>query len=506
MKSEPPKIDARKFSDLLKMSKGLVPHYTPEWAASDENDSGVALLNIFCHITENVVNRFNQVPQKNFVAFLDMLGIKLLPAQPSRVPLTFKLAEGTEKEIWIPERTQTAADKTEEPEELPFETEKNLLGIPSQLKKVISIDPVKNKDAIYLPPPGFLNGEPESKSQVTYKIVSSPSADARNFQLDHVTDLKEGDFLKIVNGEKTESVVISNTSGTIVNITDNLLYAHPANTLVEKLTRFNLFEGKNMQEHSLHLGHKDLFNIKSTAQFSLDITHLAGTEAGVIPLKLSWEYWGEKGGEEEEGEDWRKFNTIDGTQGFSKDGQIELVKTTEGEIKEKEINGVESRWIRCLVEEPLPADVPRRLPMLDNIVFVVKSSGKNLLPDQAFNNVIPLDITQPFTPFGQEPRIFDNFSIASKEAFSKKGAKVEIDVKVDPRIGAPTAITFTEYNEEKIRVFARGYDGRLMEAKIDPNGAGVPDWKDHGFPPETKIAPESTPSAETHKPSCGKVL
>jgi hypothetical protein len=51
MKSEPPKIDARKFSDLLKISKRLVPHYTPEWAASDEQDSGMALLKIFCHIT-----------------------------------------------------------------------------------------------------------------------------------------------------------------------------------------------------------------------------------------------------------------------------------------------------------------------------------------------------------------------------------------------------------------------------------------------------------------------
>ncbi|MBE9570409.1 MAG: hypothetical protein IMF11_07275, partial [Proteobacteria bacterium] len=461
-KSEPPKIDARKFSDLLKMSKGLVPHYTPEWAASDENDSGVALLKIFCHITENVVNRFNQVPHKNFVAFLDMLGIKLLHAQPARVPLTFKLAEGTEKEIRIPERTQAAADKTEEHEELPFETEKNLWAIPSPLKKVISVDP--GKDAIYLPPHGFLNGEPQTKSQVTYKIVSSPSAGARNFQLDHVTDLQKDDFLKIVNGDKTEYVVISSTSGTIVNIKDSLdslLHAHPVNTPVEKITEFTLFEGKNMQEHSLYLGHKDLFNVKSTAQFSLYITHLAGTEAGVTPLKLSWEYCGEKEGGK--GKIWRKFHTIDGTNGLSKDGQIDLVKMTKVEIKEKKINGVESRWIRCLVEEPLPADVPRKLPELDNIVFVVKSSGENLLPDQAFNNEIPLDITQPFSPFGKEPRMFDNFSIGGKEIFSKKGAKIEIDVKVEPRgiIAAPTAI---EYGQ-KIKVFARGTYGRLMEVE-----------------------------------------
>ncbi|MBE9594720.1 MAG: hypothetical protein IMF19_14710, partial [Proteobacteria bacterium] len=185
---------------------------------------------------------------------------------------------------------------------------------------------------------------------------------------------------------------------------------------------------------------------------------------------------------------------------------IKLNKTTEGEIKEKKINGVNSRWIRCILEEHLPVDVPRRLPMLDNIVFVVKSSGKNLLPDQAFNNVSPLDITQPFTPFGQEPRMFDNFSIASKEAFSKKGAKVEIDVKVEPRgiLGAPTAITFTDYGQEieKIRVFVRGTYGRLMEVKIDPTRDDPtrekePFWRDHGFPPDTKIASEATPCAVT---------
>jgi uncharacterized phage protein gp47/JayE len=485
----PPKIDIRKFSDLLKMLKKLVPHYTPEWAASDEKDPGVALLKIFCHVTENVVNHLNQVPRKNFVAFLDMLGIKLLPAQPSRVPLTFKLAEGTEKEILIPARTQAATDKTEEHEELPFETEKNLLATPSQLKKVISIDP--KKDAIYLPPPDFLNGESQSKSEVAYTIVSSPSAGAKNFQLDHVTDLEEGEFLKIVNGNNVEYVIISSISGTIVSATDRLLHSYPANTPVEKLMAFTLFEGKNMQEHSLYIGHKDLFNIKSTAQFILEITHLAGTTEGVTPLKLLWEYWGEAKGEE--GEDWRKFYTIDITRGLSKEGEIELIKKTEGEIKEKEINGIKSRWIRCILEEPLKIDVSHKLPVLDNVTFVVKSSGKNLLPDQAFNNDIPLDITKPFTPFGKEPRMFDNFSMANKEVFSKKEAKITLDFDIEPRgiLGAPTAISYGQ----KIKVFARGTYGRLVEVEIDPGGREDPVWTDHGFPPDTKIAPESTPSA-----------
>lgn len=516
MRIEPPKIDERRFSDLLNILKEMVPHYTPEWRASDDKDAGVALLKIFSHIAETVIHRFNQVPHKNLVAFLDMMGIKLLPAQPSRVPLTFKLAKGTDKEILIPAKTQAAADKTEEHEELPFETEKNLLAIPSQLKKLISVDP--QQDAIYLPPPDFLNNGELSKVQLIYKIVSSPSAGAINFQLDHVTDLKKGDFLKISQGERvkneimscsslcnfnnklsdggnSEYVIISGISGNIVSITDGLSRPYSAGANVEKVTRFNLLEGKNFQEHSLFIGHKDLFNIKGTAQFILSVTHKTGTEAGVTPLKVLWEYWGEVEGEE--GEGWRNFQTIDTTQGLSKDGEVELVKMVKGEIKEKEINSIKSRWIRCKLKEPLKIDVSRKLSVLDNITFIVKSSGENLLPDQAFNNDIPLDITQSFTPFGTEPRMFDNFSIASKEAFSKKGAKIILDVDVEQRgiLGPPTAIKY----DNKIRVFARGTYGRLVEVEISPSGDTDPVWQpDHGFPPDTKIAPESMPSAVTY--------
>ncbi|HLB71693.1 MAG TPA: putative baseplate assembly protein [Candidatus Methanoperedens sp.] len=492
MNSELPKIEPKKCSDTYKQLKELVLHYTPEWAGSDGKDAGVALLKIFSHINENVVNRFNQAPKKNFVAFLDMLGIKLLPAQPSRVPLTFNLAKGTEKEILVPAKTQASSDKTDEHEELPFETEKNLLATPGQLKKVISIDP--EKDAIYKPPPGFLNGKQQKESQVSYEIVSSPSAGSRNFQLDNVTDLVAGDFLGI--GEKNkEYVIISNISGMIIHITDPLLSEYPSSTPVEKITKFNLFEGKNMQEHSVYMGHNDLFNIKSTAQFTLFINHRPGTETGVTPLKLSWQYWGEVEGEE--GEDWREFNANDGTQGLSKTGTVELNKITEGEIKEKElIKDLKSRWIRCIVKEPLGTGVSRKLPKLDNIVFKVRSSGENLLPDQAFNNDTPLDITQAFTPFGKEPRMFDYFSIASKEIFSKKGAKIEMDVDVEKRgvLGGPTAVEF----KQKIKVFARGTFGRLAEVEIDPSGEKEPEWIDHGFPPDTKIAPESTPSAVTY--------
>ena len=493
MKSELPKIESKKCSERYKLLKEMIPHYTPEWAGSDPKDAGpkdagIALLKIFSNMNENVINRLNQVPKKNFVAFLDMLGIRLLPAKPAEAPLTFKLAKGIDTEILIPERTQVSAGKTTEHDEIPFETEQNLLATPSQLKAVVSVDPAN--DAIYIPPPDFLDGKTQKQSKITYNIVSSPSAGSYNFQLDNVTDLKPGDFLSIGDTDH-EYVIVSKISGMIIHIKDHLLNDYPSGTPVEKITKFNLFEGKNMQEHSLYLGHKDLFNIKSTAQFTLFVNHRTGAEGVLFPLKVSWEYWGEIKGKE--GEDWQKFNIVDGTYGLSKDGTVTLNKMTEGEIKEKEINGVRSRWIRCTLIGPLNIDAS--LPVLDNLVFKVNSSGENLAPDQAFNNDKPIDLTKPFAPFGNEPRVFDNFSMASNEVFSKKGAKIKIDVEVEKRgiLGGPTAILYDD--RIKIKVFARGTSGRLIEVEINLNKNGKETWTDHGFPPDTKIASESTPSA-----------
>jgi hypothetical protein len=457
---KPPKIDPRRFEDIEGILKGLVPHYTPEWRISD-NDPGLALLKIFTHLTEGIISRMNQVPQKNLIAFLDMLGIKQLPAQSSRVPVTFMLTKGIQTEILVPERTQVSADKTSEHKELIFEIEKNLTASPAQLLEVYGMDPVK--DRIYKPPQDFLNLEEKKQGSMTYTIVSLASKDTKAFQLDHVTDLKEKDLLKILDTEKIEDiekieyVEISKLTATIVTTKDKLEFDHSPDIKVEKISKFNLLEGKNLQEHILYIAHKDLFNIKGKAQFNLYVTLHPGTGTAASSLEYSWEYWGKaKNDSDEEIEDWHEFKMIDDTQGFTRDGEINLVKLKEGEITEKEIKlaegeedegAIKSRWIRCKLKDPLGSDVVRRLPKLDNIKFTVESKGENLLPDLAYNNDTPLDVSKPFLPLGKEPRIFDNFAIGSKEVFSKKGGTIKLNVKLDPGIslGQPTAILYEDY-------------------------------------------------------------
>ncbi|HSB52592.1 MAG TPA: hypothetical protein VLD40_08020, partial [Dissulfurispiraceae bacterium] len=159
---EPPKIDARAFSRLAETILAMIPHYTPEWKA-EEKEAGTALTKIHAFITELIITRLNQVPRKSLIAFLDMLGIKLLPAQPSRVPIVFKLVQGTQRDVLVPPATQASAAKTDEHQEVPFETEKNLLAVTGKLKEIISVDP--STDAIYVHTPNVVAKDGSVKDQ-----------------------------------------------------------------------------------------------------------------------------------------------------------------------------------------------------------------------------------------------------------------------------------------------------------------------------------------------------
>jgi len=95
-----PKIDKRSTDDLMAEIKSLIPFYTPEWKLSDD-DYGIALAETFTTLMGTVIHRINQAPEKNFTAFLEILGMKLLPPQPATAPITFSLAKGTKEHVFI---------------------------------------------------------------------------------------------------------------------------------------------------------------------------------------------------------------------------------------------------------------------------------------------------------------------------------------------------------------------------------------------------------------------
>ena len=68
-----------------------------------------ALIRIFARYSEIIIDRLNQVPEKNFLAYLDLLGVSPVPPLPARVPLTFVPTAGSPAGVRVPPRTQVAA-------------------------------------------------------------------------------------------------------------------------------------------------------------------------------------------------------------------------------------------------------------------------------------------------------------------------------------------------------------------------------------------------------------
>jgi hypothetical protein len=118
----------------------------PEWSAIDPKSGqpepvGAALVGIFARFGEIVIQRLNRAPDKNFLAFLDLLGVAPNPPQPARVPLTFTLAPGTTVDAVVPAGTQAAAPAGEGDQgPVIFETERELTVVAAQLQTLIAVD------------------------------------------------------------------------------------------------------------------------------------------------------------------------------------------------------------------------------------------------------------------------------------------------------------------------------------------------------------------------------
>src|SRR5437016_12045765 len=94
-----PKLDDRSYADIVAEAIRLIPRYAPEWTNHNPSDPGITLMELCAWMTELILYRLNRVPEKNYLAFLDMLGIKLQPAQPAHALITFELQDGQERQI-----------------------------------------------------------------------------------------------------------------------------------------------------------------------------------------------------------------------------------------------------------------------------------------------------------------------------------------------------------------------------------------------------------------------
>ncbi|HEX2574616.1 MAG TPA: putative baseplate assembly protein [Polyangia bacterium] len=132
-----PKLDDRTYADIVAEALRLIPRYCPEWTNHNPSDPGITLLELTAWMTELILYRLNRVPEKNYLTFLDLIGVRLRSPQPARTLLTFSLVEGAERQV-IREGMQISTPQAADDETIVFETERDLLVTGVKLDRCFS--------------------------------------------------------------------------------------------------------------------------------------------------------------------------------------------------------------------------------------------------------------------------------------------------------------------------------------------------------------------------------
>jgi len=136
---QPPIIDARTSADIAEQTRQLMCKFLGWDSSADGGEAGKALTAIFAHLCSLVVDRINRAPEKNFLAFLDLLGNTLTPAISARVPLSFTTTSSAVEGVLVPSGTRLFAPAPAgATEPVYFETEEDLWLTTLKLQSFLS--------------------------------------------------------------------------------------------------------------------------------------------------------------------------------------------------------------------------------------------------------------------------------------------------------------------------------------------------------------------------------
>jgi predicted phage baseplate assembly protein len=401
MSLQPPKIDKRTYQDIVNQTEELAKKFT-DWRPRPDGkpDAGMAMIRIFGRMAALVSDRLNQVPDKNFLAFLDLIGTHLLPPQPAKVPLTFSLAQGSPVDALVPAHTQIAAPPAEGQEEVVFETDQELVVTTAQLQAVFVREPEKDKYS-------------DRTLQATGKKDAAFEAFAGEQPIEHCLYLA-CDELFTLPANKTITLKFNSPEATsLATLPINWSYWDGSWQVLNPTV--NSLEGE-MQVVIPNLP-------VLTKQF------INGIEAGWLKASLNQSLLDEDANIETtqlKVKDVRSFMAADST--------IRLAAGSSNQ-EDCKIISVDSQEKTLTLETALKYSHPKessvclsKLPTINRITVSAEITKNDLTPDFCFFNTVPIDLSKDFYPFGEQPRFNDTLYIASKEAFARGNTNVTLTV------------------------------------------------------------------------------
>ncbi|MFE7355416.1 putative baseplate assembly protein [Streptomyces sp. NPDC057543] len=127
-----PHLDDRHFQGLVDEAKRLVQQRCPEWTDHNVSDPGVTLIEAFATMVDQLVYRVNRVPEKSYLTFLDLIGVRLHPPTAAHTDVTFRLSAPQPEPVRVRAGTEVATVRTETEEAVVFTTVRELSVVPCE--------------------------------------------------------------------------------------------------------------------------------------------------------------------------------------------------------------------------------------------------------------------------------------------------------------------------------------------------------------------------------------
>jgi predicted phage baseplate assembly protein len=133
-----PNLDDRRFQQLVNDAKRLVQQHCPEWTDHNVSDPGVTLIETFANMVDQLFYRLNRVPDRIYVKFLELIGVRLFPPTAARARVTFWLSAPQPQAVDVPMGAEVATVRSEADEAISFMTVKKLPIVPCSVTHLAS--------------------------------------------------------------------------------------------------------------------------------------------------------------------------------------------------------------------------------------------------------------------------------------------------------------------------------------------------------------------------------
>ncbi|GAB91908.1 putative baseplate assembly protein [Gordonia rhizosphera] len=133
-----PDLDDRHFQNLVDDARRLVRERFPEWSDHNISDPGITLIEAVATMVDQLIYRLNRVPERNYLKFLDLLGLELRPASTARTRVTFWLSAPQPQTVEVRADTEISTVRTDIAEPIVFSTERGLSIIPCSRERVFA--------------------------------------------------------------------------------------------------------------------------------------------------------------------------------------------------------------------------------------------------------------------------------------------------------------------------------------------------------------------------------